>query len=96
MTREQTIWAIIAATILILNLPLIGYVRYLFIQRKIEMVIAEFQTVLDQLNNLVAPVTALKAAADAGSVSVQDVTDTVSALQTAVNSVAAAAGQATQ
>ena len=98
MNQAQIIWAALIGAALIVNLPLIGFIRYLFIAGKIEMVVPEFQKILDQLNALVGPVTTLKATADgaAGSVSAQDVTDTVAALQTAVNGVAVAAGQPTQ
>lgn len=98
MSQSQIIWAALIGSALIVNLPLIGYLRYLFIAGKIQMVLTEFQSVLDQLNALVAPVTTLKAAADAGSTGPQpqDITDTVAALQTAVNAVASAAGQPVQ
>ena len=58
------------------------------------MIITEFQSVLDQINSLVGPVTTLKANSDAGvgTASAQDVTDTVAALKDAVNGLSTAAG----
>lgn len=97
MTQTQIIWLLIILSGLIVNLPLIGFIRYIFIERKIMATLTQFQPVLDQLSSLVAPVTALKAAADAGTsaVTAQDIQDTVTAVQTAVNAIATAAGQPT-
>jgi hypothetical protein len=98
MNQIQSIWLLLIASALIVNLPLIGFVRYIFIERKIMATLSQFQPVLDQLSSLVGPVTSLKAAADAGAnaVSAQDIADTVVAVQTAVNAIATAAGTPTQ
>ena len=96
MTNAQIVYAALTLAIAILNLPLIGFIKYLFIERKIMAVLSQFQPVLDQLSSLVGPVTSLKAAADAGAVSAQDVQDTLVAVQTAANAISTAAGQPTQ
>lgn len=98
MNQNQIICILLIISALIVNLPLIGFVKYIFIERKIMATLTQFQPVLDQLSSLVGPVTSLKAAADAGTsaVSAQDIQDTVTAVQTAVNAIATAAGQPTQ
>lgn len=98
MSQNQLIFGALILSILIINLPLIGYIKYLVIAGKIQMVIAEFQSVIDQLNNLVTPAAALKATADAasGAPSPTDVSDTVGALQAGVNALALAMGQPSQ
>jgi hypothetical protein len=98
MTQAQAIWLLLIISALIVNLPLIGFIKYFFIERKIMATLSQFQPVLDQLSALVGPVTSLKAAADAGAnaVTAQDIADTVVAVQTAVNAIATAAGQPTQ
>ncbi len=95
MSNPQIIWLLLIVSATIINLPLIGYIRYLIIAGKIEMVLTEFQGLLDKLNALVAPVTALKATADGAATAIQpqDLQDTLAALDAAVNAISAAAGQ---
>lgn len=79
--KPEILWAILITANAIVNIP---FVVYLFKHRKPDMaVLSQFQATVDQLNELVPQIAALKA----NSTSPQDVADTLTAVQSAVTAI---------
>lgn len=91
MTTAQIIWAALIFSAAVVNCP---FLFFLLSKRTAPMpVIADYQPVIDKLDALATDVAALKATSDAaaGAPSAQDLADTLAAVSTAADGVAAAA-----
>lgn len=86
MTHAQLVWVVLIAANLLVNLP---FAYHHFTKGKTTMILAQFQPVLDELTAAAAAITAATEA-QAGTVSAQDVADTLAAVQAGADAVKAA------